>query len=195
MDKPKDWWGDPANAQKWIDQVKRHNNDSDYYDQPQIVVDEVNKRKKDFKSILEVGAGTGHLIGTLSLDNDFECASIDINSKLSEYVKTHYNVLTFVGDIIDLPFKDNHFDLVFTYQVLQHVPPENIKKALSELQRIAKKEVWMWEGIGRIDGYKQGDMTHKAHNGSWVWYIDKMVDCYETKIPGTGNKRLERIKL
>jgi len=85
-------------------------------------------------------------------------------------------------------------DLVYTYQVLQHIHPDEIEQALKELMRVAKKEVWLWEGIGRVD-YEHGAMTHKAHNGSWVYHIDKMVDCYEVSIPQNKNIKLDRQRL
>ena len=93
-----------------------------------------------------------------------------------------------------MPFLTNHFDLVFTYQVLQHVPPEEIKQAIDELCRVARKEVWLWEGIGRKD-YPHGTKTHNAHHGSWVWHIDKLVYCYEKSIPQNKNISLDRQRL
>ena len=189
MDKSKDWWGDTENAKKWIDQNKKRTVSGDFntnttVQSTEIVINEILSRQKDFSKILEVGSGDGRLIGKLSHGVYGDCYCIDINEGLIKYIKGKYqNVKTNVGDVAKLPFRDNSFDLVFTYQVLQHVHPDYIKQALSELKRIAKKEVWMWEGIGRVDGYENGAMTSKVHNGSWVWKIDEMIDCYDVSIP------------
>ena len=197
MDRPKDWWGNSDNAQEWIEQNKRRENTGQAsrnttLQSKEIVFYELLLNIDSFKNILEVGGGDGRLIGNISNEFNIKCSSIDINPKLSNYVRNKYpKVDTFVGDIIKLPFKDNSFDLVFTYQVLQHIPPEDIKKALSELKRVSKKEVWLWEGIGRED-YPHGAKTHNAHNGSWVWKRDEMTDCCEVKIPKNKNVELTR---
>ena len=81
--------------------------------------------------------------------------------------------------------------MVYTYQVLQHVCPEEIEQAINELIRVSKKEVWMWEGIGKYD-YEHGAMTHKAHSGSWVWHINKIINCYSVEIPKNNKITLDR---
>ena len=200
MNKPESWWGNPNNAQKWIDQVGKHKNDLTYTEQPNIVYKEVEKRKEDFNKILEVGSGTGHLIGKLSEELYSECWSVDINAELINYITKKYEKVNIsYGDIIDLPFDDNSFDLVYTYQVLQHVHPDNIRQALNELLRVTKKELWLWEGIGK-GKYGHRDKTHNAHNGSWVYHICEMVECYDVSTPQNdkvklNGQRLYKIKI
>ncbi len=41
------------------------------------------------------------------------------------------------GDIMDIPFKDERFDVITSLEVLEHVP--DIQKALSETRRVLKK--------------------------------------------------------
>ncbi len=43
-----------------------------------------------------------------------------------------------VGDARYLPFKENSFDVVFSYSVLQHMSYENAEKVLSEINRVLK---------------------------------------------------------
>lgn len=198
--KPKDWWGNPDKAQEWIEQNKKRENSgraksNSTLQSQEIVITEIFKKNLDFRSVLEVGAGDGRLIGNISKEININCNSVDINSELSKYVAEHFpKVKTSVGNITNLPFEDNSFDLVFTYQVLQHIHPEDIEQALKELIRVSKKEVWCWEGIGRVD-YAHGSMTHKAHNGSWVWKIDEMVECYDVSIPKNNKMKLTRQRL
>ena len=194
---PKEWWGNPKNAQKWIAQNKRRTEEpgiNSTRESTRIVVDEIIKRFIDFEDVLEVGAGDGRLIGKLS-KNLIRCCSCDINEELNNYIKEKYTYIDAnVGEITNLPFDDNSIDLVFTYQVLQHVPPKDIDKAIKELCRVAKKEVWMWEGIGRVD-YPHCAKSHNAHGGSWVYHIDKIVDCYEVSVPKNENITLDRQRL
>jgi len=41
-------------------------------------------------------------------------------------------------DMTDIPFDDNHFDLIVANHILEHIPDD--KKALSELHRVLKKQ-------------------------------------------------------
>jgi len=201
MDKPKDWWGNSKNAKEWIEQGKKRTKGEGVNttsESTNIVVDEISKNIRSFKTILEVGAGDGRLIGPLSKKYPKkEFQSADINNDLCIYISKKYCnvVVNYLEEgVIDLSlFPDNYFDLVYTYQVLQHVHPDEIEKALEELQRVSKKEVWLWEGIGRED-YEHGAMVHKAHNGSWVWKIDEMVKC-EVNIPKNDKIELSRQRL
>ncbi len=46
-----------------------------------------------------------------------------------------------VADIRDLPFEDNSYDLIMACQILEHLPWEDVDKALSELSRVTSKNV------------------------------------------------------
>ena len=177
----KEFWGNSDNAKGWIRRanlMRKAGDDSD-----QIVI---KKIKDKFKSVLEVGAGNGRIIGGLSEKyNNIKCSSIDINANLSEYVEEKYNKVNVFGgshNVSNLPIKDNSFDLVYTFQVLQHILPEDIEQALSELQRVAKKEVWLFEGWGNLEkwGLLNGHRRHKGDGGTFYWDLEKMVDCYST---------------
>ncbi|MBL7150967.1 class I SAM-dependent methyltransferase, partial [Candidatus Microgenomates bacterium] len=45
------------------------------------------------------------------------------------------------GDINKLPFESNSFDLVTTFDVLEHIETESLKKAVLECNRVAKNHV------------------------------------------------------
>ena len=200
------WWGDSNNAKDWIEQnqkrAKSNNGDnttelSTEIFQNEIVNTKFKKSKDKFKTVLEVGSGDGRLIGPLSKKyKKIICNAVDVNDILLEYIDTNWSdVRTYKGNITELPFKDNEFDLVYTYQVIQHIHPEDIQQALQELIRVGK-EIWMFEGIGTVD-YKNGSQTHKAHDGSWVWKIDEMINIsdIEVKVPEFEGKKLERQRL
>ncbi|MEM2211638.1 MAG: class I SAM-dependent methyltransferase [Nitrososphaerales archaeon] len=46
-----------------------------------------------------------------------------------------------VADIRQLPFKDNSFDAIMAYEVLEHLPWDNIDQVLEELKRVTKRYV------------------------------------------------------
>lgn len=76
---------------------------------------------------LEVGSGRGAF---QDIVDDY--TGIDISESLSQ----NYHKPFYCGSATQLPFEDNHFDLIWSYAVLEHVPdPE---KALNEMLRVIK---------------------------------------------------------
>lgn len=47
----------------------------------------------------------------------------------------------YVADIRNLPFKDQTYDVVVAYEIIEHIPREEVDKALSELHRVSNKYV------------------------------------------------------
>jgi 2-polyprenyl-3-methyl-5-hydroxy-6-metoxy-1,4-benzoquinol methylase len=80
------------------------------------------------KSILEIGTGN-RFVSTYLCERGFNVTSLDIDKKLKP---------TVCGSILNVPFKDQAFDLITCYQVLEHLPYTAFKKALSELSRVSR---------------------------------------------------------
>lgn len=59
-----------------------------------------------------------------------------------EYITTDLSVpgVTIHMDIMDIPFKNNYFDVILCNHVLEHVPDD--RKAMSELYRVLKPNGW-----------------------------------------------------
>lgn len=81
------------------------------------------------KSVLEIGIGNRLLYNQLK-EIGIAIKTIDINSKLKPDV---------IGDIRKLPFKDNSFDTVCAFEVLEHIPFEDFEIALKEMKRVSCK--------------------------------------------------------
>ncbi len=60
------------------------------------------------------------------------------------------------ADILDLPFADESFDVVFCNHVLEHI--EDDRKAMSELYRVMKKNAW---GIFQVPMKNSLDKTYE----------------------------------
>ena len=85
-------------------------------------------------TVLDAGAKDG--FHTVSMAQKFEkVTALD----LSVPEISIDNVECIAGDIRDLKFDDGHFDLVLCAEVLEHIKPEDLDKACSELVRVAKK--------------------------------------------------------
>jgi ubiquinone/menaquinone biosynthesis C-methylase UbiE len=93
------------------------------------------------KQVLDAGCGEGFIldrlykanIGTKLIGIDFSKQAIEIAKRERPHLDIRH------GNIYELPFKDNTFDLVLCCEVLEHLTdPE---KALAEIQRVAKQYV------------------------------------------------------
>lgn len=83
------------------------------------------------KNILEIGKGTGTLEIVMEKDG-YNFSTLDIDKKLKP---------DFIGDIVKLPFKDNSYDTLCAFQVLEHIPFEEFETAIRELKRVSKKYI------------------------------------------------------
>ncbi|KAI5477713.1 hypothetical protein MNV49_005996 [Pseudohyphozyma bogoriensis] len=99
---------------------------------------------KDGISLLDCGCGPGTItadfaerIGPSGKVTGLEYAEkVLVEAKASAAKKGVTNVEFVVGDIHNLPFEDNTFDVVFAHQVLQHVGTPI--QALREMRRVCK---------------------------------------------------------
>lgn len=93
----------------------------------------------EIKSILDVGCGEGFTLDKLSEEGigkklegvDFLKTAIDLGKK------AHPKLTLKQGNIYDLEYKNNSFDLVMATEVLEHL--EDPLKGLKELIRVSKK--------------------------------------------------------
>ena len=85
----------------------------------------------DHNKVLEVGIGSGFVYKYLK-ERNIKILSLDIDKRLNPDM---------VGSIFDIPFKDNSFNAVACYEVLEHQPYECFFKALSEMYRVSNAYV------------------------------------------------------
>lgn len=188
----KEWWRNADNAPLWLRRSFLYNKSDrtsgiKFFDKH--IIDRIGDK---FDSVLEVGAGDGHLIGEIHNRYKVKCSSVDINPELSRHVKEKYGIDTYIGDACNLSLPDNSFDLVFTHQVLQHISPEDIERALFHILRIAKKEVWLFEGW-REGQSEHGRLWHRSDGGTWTWDISKFVKCEVEQIYGLRFYRIIKV--
>ena len=96
-------------------------------------------------SILEVGCNIGKQLQILKKAGFDNLSGIEINKKaLSILKKTKaFNIVE--GSVLDIPFNDRSFDLVFTSGVLIHIHPDDLNKAIDEIVRVSKRYIWGFE--------------------------------------------------
>jgi len=82
-------------------------------------------------TILEIGSGAG-VFKQMASGFGLDVETVDIDSELNP---------DHVASVLDLPFKDNAYDVVVSFQVLEHLPYEQFPRALREMKRVAARYV------------------------------------------------------
>lgn len=98
---------------------------------------EAYRNRDSFCGGLDFGTGVGRFISTLEGVSDCVVGA-DINDAAEPFFRERNPGVEFV--LLEpgkpLPFPDKHFDLVTTFTVLQHIPPETFAAVLPELARV-----------------------------------------------------------
>lgn len=90
---------------------------------------------QDAHTLLDVGCGNGSFLN--SLPDKFKAIGLDSSKEALRHVRTE----AVYGDIADLPFEDDSFDVVTCLEVLEHLPSAVFERALDEIQRVSKKYI------------------------------------------------------
>jgi ubiquinone/menaquinone biosynthesis C-methylase UbiE len=88
---------------------------------------------KSAKTFLDVGCGRGYWANRVHDETKLKVTGCDVLEHVD--IKGAY----VQGSMEKLPFKDNSFDIVFSSHTIEHI--RNLPKAISELKRVAKKQV------------------------------------------------------
>ena len=86
-----------------------------------------------FSSLLDVGSRDGY-ISSLLTDRFEHVTCLDLEKPQVSGDRVH----TVSGDATRLEYPDNSFDVVLCAEVLEHIPPQLLSQACSEISRVAK---------------------------------------------------------
>lgn len=94
------------------------------------------------KKILDIGFGPASIEEILNKrKKKVDLVGIDISPLSVESAKRKFKNWTFkVGNILSIPFGQNIFDYVLTLEILEHIKPFYLFKALDEIKRVLKKD-------------------------------------------------------
>ena len=140
---------------------------------------------KHADSMLDAGCGRGYWLNKVAEKTNLELTGCDL------YDNVTLNRGTYVkGNIENLPFEDNSFDIVACHHTIEHVL--SLDKAISELKRVAKKQLIIVTPCQRyfkytldlhvnffpIESYltsviKMNKYTCKKKMGDWVYIGEK----------------------
>lgn len=88
--------------------------------------------KYDPASVVEVGVGDGVVGHYLKQNTNVRYVSVDIDPEL------HPDI---VGSILNIPLESKSEDIVCAFEVLEHLPFEQLESALQEMARVSRKYV------------------------------------------------------
>lgn len=117
------------------------------------------------RSILDLGCGPGTMV-CRALGFGHDAWGIDLDERKIELARCRVDAQgqpevwksrMVVGDATDLPFDDQSFDIVSSWQVLEHI--ESVAQALFEAVRVTKKGGWL---DLRAPDYRQSFDNHYA---------------------------------
>lgn len=94
---------------------------------------------KEGDAVLDAGCGNGRL--SLLMENKkAQYIGMDNNSELLKIAKKNFPEKKFIsGDILNMPFDDKSFDVVFCVATFHHLPDKNTRHtALQEMVRVLK---------------------------------------------------------
>jgi len=96
---------------------------------------EIIENSEDDDKILEIGPGK-HYVSNILYNMGFDITTMDIKKSIP-----NTNFLNLMGDIRNIPLKENSFDVVCAFEVLEHIPITKLPRALYEMRRISRKKV------------------------------------------------------
>lgn len=124
---------------------------------------------KDMR-ILEVGCNTGMQLINLKELGFKNLFGIDLSKAGLKTAKENLPEASLIeASALDIPFKDEYFDLAFTSGVLIHIHPDNVSKAIDEIYRLSNKYIWGYEYFSE----KCEEIEYRGHKNR-LWKNDFM---------------------
>jgi len=94
------------------------------------------------KLVLDVACGTGYGAGYMMDKGTGEVVGVDISMAAVDYARERFgknNKASFVcADALKLPFADNAFDIVVSFETIEHI--RQYRKFLAECRRVLKED-------------------------------------------------------
>lgn len=129
--------------------------------------------------ILDIGCATGEITTSLHLRFKCKATGIDISGKMIDYCNATYrneDVAFEVGDILNLQFGDNRFDLVVSLSVIEWL--KDYGRAIGEVARVLKPG-----GQWIVSLPNWGSMTRKAERLKNIFSSQSYLRYQKNRIP------------
>src|SRR3990167_2075578 len=106
-----------------------------------LVLDELEQTLKDLPKgakILDVGSGTGHLTQWLK-EKGYEVKGLEPSEEMLNYAHKNFPDVQFTKGVSSaLPYNENEFDLIVSFEVLRYLNKEVNEQTYKEFYRVLK---------------------------------------------------------
>lgn len=136
--------------------------------------------------VLDVASGSGY--GSKMLSKKNKVIGLEFSKEAVEYSIDNYgnkNCIFIQGDAQNMPFKDNNFDAVVSFETIEHL--ENPSKFISEVLRVLKKKgiLILSTPNKRIWSPRTKPLiTHHIRELHYYELMDLTVDKFDTELYG-----------
>ena len=127
----------------------------------------------EVEKILEVGCNRGHNLIAISYCGQYDLYGIDINPYSILVARDNKEINFAWGNISDILYKDDYFDLVMSVGVLIHINPEKLKEAITEVLRVSKKYFLLMEYNYDFEEFER--IPYRENVGLWRGNFKKLV--------------------
>jgi ubiquinone/menaquinone biosynthesis C-methylase UbiE len=162
-----------ANRKRYLFQRYKHKLEANFLKK---TLASFNKKKKI--KVLDVACGTGRMVPEIIRSgNNVDYYGLDSSKAMTSHLKEKAKKVNFpvnikIGDATQLPYKDNNFDVCYTYHLTWHLPKELQIKMILEMLRVTKKggyvvfdilnSNFVWEKYKHLFGKKKTGGIHKV---------------------------------
>ena len=96
------------------------------------LIKEYTKNKK----VLDIGCWTGQFLSLI--EDQAVTVGLELDQEAVRYANKYHKGKYIVGSALQIPFKDNSFDVVTMWDVIEHLPVNSEISALKEASRVLK---------------------------------------------------------
>lgn len=125
--------------------------------------------RQEGRKVLDCGAGGNMPPLSLFASYGYETTGIELSdtqvNRANAFGKAQNQVLNVMkGDMTKLPFEDNAFDVVYSYNSIFHMMKKDIDVAVSEMKRVLKPGGMMFINFLSIDDFRCGEGPHLGNH-------------------------------
>jgi SAM-dependent methyltransferase len=150
-----------------------------YFYDPKFWTETVKRFRDHYRlaadsTVLDVGCAKGFMMHDLKrIMPKINISGIDISKYAYDNAIEDMKPFIAVGNAKQLPYKDKSFDLVISINTVDHLPIEECKQAIREIQRVTKKNAFIsvnaWRNEKQKRNMQKWNMTAQTclHVNDW----------------------------
>lgn len=109
-------------------------------------------KKQQFENVMDLGCGTGNSADFFkSQQQHIKWVGLDVSSSPEVQLRTRTNENFYFYDGINVPFPNNHFDLIYSHQVFEHV--QRPFKLIEEIHRVMKQGAYFVGQVSYLEAF------------------------------------------